>query len=141
MDVYAYGPYKADLIRQVAARDGVDLSQSYAYSDSCTDLPMLESVGHPVVVNPDKILLKVARERDWEVLEFVRPVRLRDRMPVSPGRATAAASVSAALAAGAVVLWRLRHPTPPPPPPPPPPPWWTKGLEFSRLAVSGRRKP
>jgi HAD superfamily hydrolase (TIGR01490 family) len=141
MDVYAYGPYKADLIREVAARDGVDLSQSYAYSDSYTDLPMLESVGHPVVVNPDKILLKVARERDWEVLEFVRPVRLRDRMPVSPVRATAAASVSAALAAGAIVMWRLRHPTPPPPPPPPPPQWWTKGLELSRLAVSGRRKP
>jgi HAD superfamily hydrolase (TIGR01490 family) len=141
MDTYAYGPYKADLIREVAARDGVDLSQSYAYSDSYTDLPMLESVGHPVVVNPDKILLKVARERDWEVLEFVRPVRLRDRMPVSPVRATAAASVSAALAAGAIVMWRLRHPTPPPPPPPPPPQWWTKGLELSRLAVSGRRKP
>jgi HAD superfamily hydrolase (TIGR01490 family) len=141
MDVYAYGPYKADLIREVATRDGVDLSQSYAYSDSYTDLPMLETVGHPVVVNPDRVLQKVARERDWEILQFVRPVRLRDRMPVSPGRATAAASLSAAIAAGALVMWRLRHATPPPPPPPPPP-WWAKGLEvLSRPAVSGRRRP
>jgi HAD superfamily hydrolase (TIGR01490 family) len=137
MDVYAYGPYKADLIQQVAARDGVDLSRSYAYSDSYTDLPMLESVGHPVVVNPDRFLQKAARERDWEVLQFVRPVRLRDRMPVSPGRATAAAaSLSAALAAGAIVLWRIRRPAPPAPPP-----RWAKGLEsFSRPLVSVRQK-
>jgi HAD superfamily hydrolase (TIGR01490 family) len=142
MDVYAYGPYKADLIKQVAERGDVDLSRSYAYSDSYTDLPMLESVGHPVVVNPDRVLLKVARERDWEVLQFVRPVRLRDRMPVSPGRATAAAaSLSAALAAVAVVMWRLRHP-PPPPPPPPPLQWWEKGRELiSRPVASARRRP
>jgi HAD superfamily hydrolase (TIGR01490 family) len=140
MDVYAYGPYKADLIKQVAERDDVDLSRSYAYSDSYTDLPMLESVGHPVVVNPDRVLLKVARERDWEVLQFVRPVRLRDRMPVSPGRATAAASLSAAVAAGAVVMWRLRHASPPPPPPPLP--WWEKGRELlSRPVASARRRP
>src|ERR1700730_10519399 len=109
MEVYAYGPYKADLIREVAQRDGIDLSESYAYSDSYTDLPMLEVVGHPVVVNPDRVLLKVAREHDWEVRQFVRPVRLRDRVPVPPPRGTAALGVSAALAGGAVVLWRLRH--------------------------------
>ena len=123
MDVYAYGPYKADLIREVAALDGVDLSRSYAYSDSYTDLPMLEVVGHPAVVNPDRVLLRVARERGWPVLQFVRPVRLRGRAPVTPGRATAAATVSAALAGAAVVAWRVRHrlvsPEPPPPPPPP----------------------
>ena len=48
-----------------ANRDGIDLDRSYAYSDSATDLPMLEVVGHPVVVNPDRELARVARERDW----------------------------------------------------------------------------
>ncbi len=92
MDVYAYGPYKADLIREVARRDGVDLEASYAYSDSYTDLPMLEAVGHPVAVNPDRVLLRLARERDWEIRSFVLPVRLRDRVPAPPVRATAVAA-------------------------------------------------
>src|SRR6516165_5180986 len=86
MDVYAYGPYKAELIQEVARRDGVALDRSYAYSDSYTDLPMLEVVGHPVVVNPDRPLYKTAKDRGWEIREFVRPVRLRDRVPVTPGR-------------------------------------------------------
>jgi HAD superfamily hydrolase (TIGR01490 family) len=107
MDVYAYGPYKADLIRQVAERDGLDLAESFAYSDSYTDLPMLEVVGHPVVVNPDRLLLKTARERGWDVRQFVRPVRLRDRVPVPPARATAAAGLSVAVAGAAVLAWRL----------------------------------
>jgi HAD superfamily hydrolase (TIGR01490 family) len=140
MEVYAYGPYKADLIRAVAARDSVDLSGSYAYSDSYTDLPMLETVGHPVVVNPDRVLLKVAREREWDVLQFVRPVRLRDRMPVSAGRATAAAGVTAAIAVGALVGWRLRRP-PESAPPPPPFPWWAKGRDLlSRPLAFERQK-
>ena len=53
---------------------------SFAYSDSSTDLPMLEAVGQPVAVNPDRVLAKVARERDWEVAAFTKPVRLRDRV-------------------------------------------------------------
>src|SRR5260370_36602729 len=85
---------------------------------------MLEVVGHPAVVNPYRVLLKVARERGWPVLDFVRPVRLRGRAPVTPGRATAAASVSVVLAGAAFVAWRVRQrvvaggPAPPPPPPP-----------------------
>jgi len=106
MDVYAYGPCKADLIRAAAERDGIDLEASFAYSDSYTDLPMLESVGHPVVVNPDRVLAKVAQERGWLVRQFVRPVRLRDRVPVTPGRATAAAGVS--VLAGVVALTARR---------------------------------
>ena len=43
---------------------------------------MLEAVGHPVAVNPDRVLAKVARERDWEVMQFTKPVRLRDRVSV-----------------------------------------------------------
>jgi HAD superfamily hydrolase (TIGR01490 family) len=110
MDVYAYGPYKADLIRQVARRDGVDLEASYAYSDSYTDLPMLEAVGHPVAVNPDRVLLRLARQRDWEIRSFVLPVRLRDRVPAPPVRATAVvAALVAALVAGALLLRRDRR--------------------------------
>ncbi|HEX5018796.1 MAG TPA: HAD family hydrolase [Actinomycetes bacterium] len=81
---YAYGPTKADAIRDMAADHGYDLSESYAYSDSQTDLPMLEAVGHPVAVNPDKELAKIAREREWPVLRFNRPVAMRRRLPSVP---------------------------------------------------------
>jgi HAD superfamily hydrolase (TIGR01490 family) len=47
-----------------------DLAASTAYSDSHTDLPFLEAVGHPVAVNPDRTLRRIASERDWPVLEF-----------------------------------------------------------------------
>ena len=90
MAFYAYGPYKAEAIANLALFEHIDLSASYAYSDSYTDTPMLEAVGHPVAVNPDRVLARLARERDWEVVQFVRPVRLRDRVPV-PNLPTAAA--------------------------------------------------
>jgi HAD superfamily hydrolase (TIGR01490 family) len=67
---YAYGPQKAATIRQLAERDGLDLNASYAYSDSATDLPMLEIVGHPVAVNPDRALRRIAQMRGWPVLRF-----------------------------------------------------------------------
>src|SRR5436309_9478493 len=86
----------------MAVADGIDLAGSYAYSDSITDLPMLELVGHPVAVNPDRELARVARERDWDVRYFQRPVRLRDRVPVPPKGPTIAAG-SVALAAGTAV--------------------------------------
>ena len=55
------GPFKAEAIAELAERDGIDLAESSAYSDSYTDLPMLEAVGHPVAVNPDRVLAKLAR--------------------------------------------------------------------------------
>jgi HAD superfamily hydrolase (TIGR01490 family) len=115
MDQYAYGPFKADIMREVAATEGIDLSQSYAYSDSYTDAPMLEAVGHPVAVNPDRVLAKLARDRDWEIRVFAHPVRLRDRMPV-PDRGQALAGAGAlALGAAGYVWWRVaRRPVPPP---------------------------
>ena len=58
------------MLQELAARDGLDLAASTAYSDSHTDLPFLETVGHPVVVNPDRALRRVAAERGWPVLEF-----------------------------------------------------------------------
>ena len=115
MERYAYGPFKADVMREIAAAEGIDLAASYAYSDSYTDAPMLEVVGHPVAVNPDRVLLKLARERDWEVRTFAHPVRLRDRMPV-PDRNQALAGVGAvAIGAGLAVWWRVLRRRPPPP--------------------------
>jgi HAD superfamily hydrolase (TIGR01490 family) len=106
-EFYAYGPFKAEAMRRIAEEEGIDLEQSSAYSDSYTDLPMLEAVGHPVVVNPDRVLAKVAREREWEVMQFTKPVRLRDRVPVPSLQMTAAAGVGAAASIGALVLWRM----------------------------------
>jgi HAD superfamily hydrolase (TIGR01490 family) len=61
---------KASCVRQLAEREGYDLDECTAYSDSHTDLPFLETVGHPVAVNPDRALRRIAVERDWPVLEF-----------------------------------------------------------------------
>ncbi|MHB1518080.1 MAG: HAD family hydrolase [Acidimicrobiales bacterium] len=108
MEFYSYGPFKAEAIRALAEREGFDLEESSAYSDSYTDLPMLEAVGHPVVVNPDRILAKAAREREWEVLQFTKPVRLRDRMGAPSLTITAtAAGLTAAASVGALMAWRL----------------------------------
>ena len=73
----AAGPFtdregKAAAIRELAAERGIDLAQSYAYSDSESDLPMLRAVGHPVVVNPDAELARVARVEGWRVMRFDR---------------------------------------------------------------------
>jgi HAD superfamily hydrolase (TIGR01490 family) len=70
MEFWAYGEAKASRLRELAATRGYQLSDCYAYSDSVTDLPMLEAVGHPRAVNPDRALRKIARERDWPVLAF-----------------------------------------------------------------------
>ena len=109
---YCYGEGKAQAIRELAVREGYALEHCYAYSDSSTDLPMLEAVGHAAVVNPDRALRREAAARNWPVLTFTRPVSIRDRLP-APSRAavatTAAIGISA-LAAGAMtysVLQRL----------------------------------
>jgi HAD superfamily hydrolase (TIGR01490 family) len=110
MDFYAYGPFKVEAMEELAERHDIDLAESWAYSDSYTDLPMMLAVGHPVAVNPDRPLLKAARERGWEVRTFVRPVRLRDRLPAHTGTATGVVAGVGALALGAWVWWRLAGP-------------------------------
>ena len=77
---YAYGEQKAEAIRGLAQRLGLNLEGSYAYSDSFTDVPMLAAVGNPVAVNPDKALRREAEERGWQIRDFRRPVRLRSRI-------------------------------------------------------------
>jgi HAD superfamily hydrolase (TIGR01490 family) len=69
---FLYGSAKAVAIQQLAAREGLDLSACYAYSDSVSDAPMLRAVGHPVVVNPDSELERLAREEGWEILRLDR---------------------------------------------------------------------
>lgn len=108
---YCYGEGKAEAIRALAAREGYALEHCYAYSDSITDLPMLTTVGHPTVVNPDRALRKEAAAHDWPVRSFSKPVSLRDRLPAPSGAAvatTAAVGVSA-LAAGALTYTLLRR--------------------------------
>ena len=83
---YAYGEGKQIAIKALAAECGWDLADCYAYSDSATDVPMLEAVGHPVAVNPDKALRKLAAENDWPVRVFAKPVRASRRVPTHPGR-------------------------------------------------------
>jgi len=74
VEFYAYGEGKAQRIRQLAVERGYDLTDCFAYSDSVTDLPMLEVVGHPHAVNPDRLLRKAAMARGWPVLAFAGPI-------------------------------------------------------------------
>jgi len=105
IEYYAYAEEKARAIEELARELGYDLENSYAYSDSVTDLTMLEAVGHAHAVNPDKDLRRIAVERGWPVLVFTKPVELRSRVPFPPARQTLAAlAVGGALAAGGV-LW------------------------------------
>jgi HAD superfamily hydrolase (TIGR01490 family) len=107
IEYYAYAETKAEAIRELAATQGYDLARCYAYSDSATDIPMLSEVGHPSAVNPDRALRREAAARDWPVLMFTRPVRLRDRFSAvsMPAPTTLAAVAVGAGAATAGVVW------------------------------------
>ena len=112
VEFYSYGPFKAEAIQEVAAERGIDLDASYAYSDSATDLPMLEVVGHPVAVNPDRELARVAADRGYEVLQFRHGVPLRERVAMPQPRQTALGAAAMVIVAGVAVgawwLWRNR---------------------------------
>lgn len=107
IEQYAMGPGKAVAMQEVADREGIDLSASYAYSDSATDLPMMEIVGHPVAVNPEKELRKVAEERNWPIREFHLPVSVGPRIP-RPHPMVSGATVGLAVI-GAVVYALVRR--------------------------------
>ncbi|MBV9485017.1 MAG: HAD-IB family hydrolase [Frankiaceae bacterium] len=85
-----HGPAKAEAILALADKEGLDLSLCSAYSDSSNDLPMLTTVGHPVAVNPDAKLKRIARENGWDIRDF------------RTGRKAARVGVPAAAGAGAV---------------------------------------
>jgi HAD superfamily hydrolase (TIGR01490 family) len=95
---FTYREGKAQAIREVARERGLELASSYAYSDSHSDLPMLRCVGHPVAVNPDAQLLRVARDEGWEVMRFDRLHR-RLRIAATVGTLGVAAGVSGYVAA------------------------------------------
>jgi HAD superfamily hydrolase (TIGR01490 family) len=96
---FVYGEQKATEIRRLAAEHGYDLSQSYAYSDSASDVPMLSVVGHAVVVNPDRALVEVAKARGWQTLTLDP---LGRRLKVLAGLISIGAAAGAARA-----LWPL----------------------------------
>ena len=98
---FVYGAGKAEAIENLARERGYDLVASYAYSDSISDLPMLELVGHPVAVNPDSRLENVAHDRGWPVVIFAR----KTKRAMAFGLGT---TVAAGAAAGTYVLGR-RH--------------------------------
>jgi HAD superfamily hydrolase (TIGR01490 family) len=110
IDFYAYGENKAAAMRELAAANGYDLSRSYAYSDSGTDLHMLRAVGHPFAVNPDRDLRRVAQAEGWPVLVFDRPVMLRRRLVLPRPAPTAVVATGTVLAlAGAASVAALRR--------------------------------
>ncbi|MPZ51247.1 MAG: HAD-IB family hydrolase [Acidimicrobiia bacterium] len=106
IEFYAYGPGKAEAIRQLAESDNIDLSESFAYTDSATDLPMLETVGHPVAVNPDKALAAIAKSRDWQVLHFDRPVISPKRSGIDPKPVIAGSLIAGGVAA--LTVWAMK---------------------------------
>lgn len=107
---YAYGEGKAQAMRDLADERGYDLAASYAYTDSVTDLPMLDIVGHPTAVNPDAELRRIATERDWRVVDFARPVSMRSRLALEKRQAVAAGAAAAAVSAAALgIAWYARH--------------------------------
>jgi HAD superfamily hydrolase (TIGR01490 family) len=105
---YAFGENKATAVRELAEEKGYDLAASYAYSDSITDAPMLDLVGHGFVVNPDRSLRKAAAEHGWGTLTFVKPVALRPSFP-PPQRSVPALAIAVALVVGVVLLARRRR--------------------------------
>jgi HAD superfamily hydrolase (TIGR01490 family) len=105
IEYYAYAEEKANAIRALARQLDYDLSESYGYSDSVTDVPMLEAVGYAHAVNPDRELRRTAAAKGWPVLVFTKPVALRSRLPLPPAKpALAALAVGGVVAVGGV-LW------------------------------------
>jgi HAD superfamily hydrolase (TIGR01490 family) len=95
---FTYREGKAAAMREFAEAEGIDLAKSYAYTDSESDLPMLRLVGHPVAVNPDAELTRIARAEGWDMLRFDRLYR----------RLRVAGAASAAVAVGGLALTARR---------------------------------
>jgi HAD superfamily hydrolase (TIGR01490 family) len=94
---FVYGDGKAEAIQKLAAERGYDLRLSFSYSDSASDLPMMEMVGHPVAVNPDKPLENVAHQRGWPMVEFSRRTKQAVKTTTAAAGAVALASTTYAL--------------------------------------------
>lgn len=101
-----HGVAKAEAVRALAARDGLDLAKCFAYSDSNNDLPLLTTVGHPVAVNPDSELRNQARDNGWPIYDFRRK-RVLTRVGI-PAAATLAVATAAGVAGGIAASRRHR---------------------------------
>ncbi len=110
VEFYSAGEHKVAAILEEAERYDLDLDGSFAYSDSVTDLPMLETVGHPVAVNPDRALLKEATSRGWEIRVFERPQPLVEGRGVRPPKPMTFGALGAATLAGGLLWWKTRKP-------------------------------
>jgi HAD superfamily hydrolase (TIGR01490 family) len=99
-----HGPAKAKAVAELAASRGVELPDCAAYSDSSNDLPLLESVGHPHAVNPDRNLRRVARARGWPIHEL--RTRRRALLIGVPSAVGGAALLAAGIAIG---MWIARR--------------------------------
>jgi len=95
-----YGELKIEPMQRFAAAHEIDLDASFAYSDSISDLPMLELVGEPIAVNPDAELARIAAERGWRVMRFERLGRTI--------AATAALTLATLVGGGSVIARRRR---------------------------------
>lgn len=96
-----HGLAKAEAVRAIAVREGLDLLRCAAYSDSANDIPMLSVVGRPVAVNPDPDLRVHARENGWGIRDFRRRTQAKKvAIPTAIGIAAGAAGVAVGYVAG-----------------------------------------
>src|SRR5918996_1544996 len=120
---FVYGEGKVEAMRRFAIEHGIDMKDSYAYSDSESDLPMLRCVGHPVVVNPDQALLEVARAEGWRVMRFER-LRLQPPLDPPPPQGQALARDAPPLTRGCVAGEAETQPV-----------TWSPGPRLRRMAI------
>jgi hypothetical protein len=109
VEFYAAGPNKVEGVTALAKERGYDLAQCYAYSDSSSDLPLLECVGHPTAVNPDRLLRRTAAEEGWPVLAFRHPVPLGRRLREKPAVPITAAALSVGVGVAIGIALYGRH--------------------------------
>ncbi|WP_019855858.1 HAD-IB family hydrolase [Actinopolyspora mortivallis] len=107
LEFHCAGGNKAVAAERIAERRGHDLRRCYAYSDSTEDLPLLELVGHPAVINPDRELRKEAVQRGWPSLAFEHPVSMHARFPTPSATTVTAAAVGVGAAAAGAAWYGL----------------------------------
>ena len=101
---FCYGPGKVEAMKELAAWHDYDLDQSYAYSDSASDFPMLDAVGHPVAVNPDSPLERRARAEGWPIVIFSERTK-------SVVRRSLSTTVAVGIGAAGFAAGRMARPT------------------------------
>jgi HAD superfamily hydrolase (TIGR01490 family) len=109
VEFYAAGASKVNAVGDLAKERGYDLADCYAYSDSSSDIPLLECVGHPTAVNPDRALRRMAVENAWPVLAFRHPIPLGRRLRDRPAVPVAAAALGVGVGVAIGVAWYGRH--------------------------------